>query len=64
MTDPLERLLDAHLDWRTLSASEVRAHGISYRLSNGKQGEITDPQALRTFYARLSKQRQTPRRIA
>jgi hypothetical protein len=27
--------------------------GISYLLSNGKNGTITDPRALRAFYTRL-----------
>jgi hypothetical protein len=41
------------LDWRALSVS-ARASGISYRLANGRQGEITDPRVLRIFYTRLS----------
>jgi hypothetical protein len=40
------------LDWRALS-TKARASGISYLLSSGKTGEITDPWALRVFYTRL-----------
>jgi hypothetical protein len=41
------------LDWRALSSGEARASGISYRLANRKEGTITDPAALRTFYYRI-----------
>jgi hypothetical protein len=30
-------------------------HGISYRLANGKCGNITDPELLRIFYSRIAK---------
>jgi hypothetical protein len=35
----------------------VRPSGISYLLANGKQGNITDPWALRAFYYRISQRR-------
>jgi hypothetical protein len=38
--------------WQHLSLS--RPSGISYRLSNGKCGSITNPLALRLFYTKLS----------
>jgi hypothetical protein len=39
--------------WQSLLAS-ARPSGISYRLANGKCGNITDPLALRIFYTRIS----------
>jgi hypothetical protein len=39
--------------WQSLLAS-ARPSGISYRLANGKSGDITDPLALRIFYTRIS----------
>lgn len=41
------------MDWRAFSTGTARPSGISYRLRNGKEGNITDPEALRTFYFRL-----------
>jgi hypothetical protein len=41
------------MDWRAFSGGEARPSGISYRLSNGKEGTIIDPVALRTFYHRI-----------
>jgi hypothetical protein len=45
--------LSGIMDWRALSSIEAHPSGISYRLSNGKSGEIIDPVALRTFYHRV-----------
>ncbi len=52
-------LLMGVLDWRALSCNEARASGISYRLASGKEGTITDPVALRTFYYRVFYANQT-----
>jgi hypothetical protein len=41
--------------WQSLLLS--RPSGISYRLANGKCGDITDPLSLRIFYTRLSTKR-------
>jgi len=42
-------------DWRIFCSTspEVRPGGISYRLSNGREGTITDPVLLRAFYYRI-----------
>jgi hypothetical protein len=39
--------------WQSVLAS-ARPSGISYRLANGKSGNITDPKALRIFYTRIA----------
>jgi hypothetical protein len=47
----------------TLSFREARPSGISYRLSDGHSGEITDPRVLRTFYTRIYLYDPEPRRM-